>query len=71
MVRFLAVPPMKRSANSCFDYFRPSVSVALKAMEVLTAGRVPSYEECAVQMEIVLKASATASYYGEKHSRQR
>ena len=54
-----------------FDHSRSSVAVALKAREVLIAGQMPSYEERAVQMESVLKASVTTSYYGEQHSGHR
>ena len=45
---------------------RSSTAVSLKAREVLIAGQMPSYDERAVQMESVLKASVTASYYGEQ-----
>lgn len=40
--------------------------MSLKAREVLITGQMPSYEERAVQMESILKASVTANYYGEQ-----
>lgn len=40
--------------------------MSLKAREVLIVGQMPSYEERLVQMEAVLKASVTKSYYGEQ-----
>ncbi|KII85890.1 hypothetical protein PLICRDRAFT_44314 [Plicaturopsis crispa FD-325 SS-3] len=44
---------------------KSSTAVSLKAREVLILGQMPSYEERLVQMESVLKASVTNSYYGE------
>lgn len=48
------------------DGNRSSTAVSLKAREVLIAGQMPSYEERAIQMESVLKASVSTSYYGEQ-----
>ncbi|KAL1945115.1 hypothetical protein VTO73DRAFT_2735 [Trametes versicolor] len=47
---------------------RSSTQVALKAREVLIACQMPSYEERRAQMEGILKASVTNSYYGEPGS---
>ncbi|OCH83943.1 acetyl CoA carboxylase [Obba rivulosa] len=47
---------------------RSSTHVALKAREVLIACQMPSYEERKVQMESILKASVTNSFYGEQGS---
>ena len=47
---------------------RSSTQVALKAREVLISCQMPSYEERKGQMEAVLKASVTNSYYGEQKS---
>ncbi|KZS94649.1 acetyl CoA carboxylase [Sistotremastrum niveocremeum HHB9708] len=44
---------------------RSSTAVSLKAREVLIICQMPSYEERAIQMEQVLRASVTATYYGE------
>lgn len=64
-----------KSVTSCFHLIstwflsvtgRSSVPVSLKAREVLIVGQMPSYEERLVQMEAVLKASVTKSYYGEQ-----
>ncbi|KAG6377861.1 acetyl-CoA carboxylase [Boletus reticuloceps] len=43
----------------------------LKAREVLILGEMPSYEERLVQMEAILKASATSSVYGEQGTTNR
>ena len=45
---------------------RSSTAVSLKAREVLIAGQMPSYDERAIQMENVLKAAVSTSYYGEQ-----
>ncbi|KAA1468959.1 acetyl CoA carboxylase [Dentipellis sp. KUC8613] len=45
---------------------KSSTQVSLKAREVLILGQMPSYEERRVQMESVLKASVSNSYYGEQ-----
>ena len=50
------------------DYCRSSTQVALKAREVLISCQMPSYEERRAQMEGILKASVTNSYYGEAGS---
>ncbi|KAI0358341.1 acetyl CoA carboxylase [Trametes cingulata] len=47
---------------------RSSTQVALKAREVLISCQMPSYEERRAQMEGILKASVTNSYYGEPGS---
>ncbi|EMD38813.1 hypothetical protein CERSUDRAFT_112545 [Gelatoporia subvermispora B] len=47
---------------------RSSTQVALKAREVLIACQMPSYEERKVQMESILKAAVTNSFYGEQGS---
>lgn len=44
---------------------RSSAAVALKAREVLISCQMPSYEERLAQMEAILKASVTSSFYGE------
>ncbi|EIW67071.1 hypothetical protein TREMEDRAFT_40657 [Tremella mesenterica DSM 1558] len=44
---------------------RPTAKVALKAKEVMIVGSIPSYEERLGQLEHILKASVTTSYYGE------
>lgn len=44
---------------------RPTAKVALKAKEVMIVGSIPSYEERLGQLEQILKASVTTSYYGE------
>lgn len=44
---------------------RPTAKVALKAKEVLIVGSLPSYEERMGQLEHILKAATTTSYYGE------
>jgi len=44
---------------------RPTAKVALKAKEVMIVGSLPSYEEKMVQLEQILKASTTTTYYGE------
>jgi acetyl-CoA carboxylase/biotin carboxylase 1 len=44
---------------------RSSAAVALKAREVLISCQMPSYEERRAQMEAILKASVTSSFYGE------
>lgn len=46
--------------------YRSSTQVALKAREVLISCQMPSYEERKGQMEAVLKASVSHSYYGEE-----
>ncbi|KDQ18913.1 hypothetical protein BOTBODRAFT_28387 [Botryobasidium botryosum FD-172 SS1] len=46
-------------------------AVALKAREVLILTQLPSYEERSVQMEQVLKASVTASFYGAQSAGRR
>ena len=48
--------------------FRSSTQVSLKAREVLISCQMPSYEERRAQMEAILKASTTNSYYGEPGS---
>ncbi|KAH9839950.1 acetyl CoA carboxylase [Rhodofomes roseus] len=45
---------------------RSSTQVALKAREVLISCQMPSYEERKGQMESILKASVTNSFYGEQ-----
>ncbi|RDB23409.1 Acetyl-CoA carboxylase [Hypsizygus marmoreus] len=45
---------------------KSSISVSLKAREVLILGQMPSYEERLVQMESVLKNSVANNYYGEQ-----
>lgn len=50
---------------------RATTKVALKAREVLILGSLPSYEERSVQMEQILKASVTTSFYGEGGSGHR
>ena len=40
----------------------------MKAREVLISCQMPSYEERRAQMEAILKASTTNSYYGEPGS---
>ncbi|KAH7926428.1 hypothetical protein BV22DRAFT_1087097 [Leucogyrophana mollusca] len=45
---------------------KSSTSVSLKAREVLILGQMPSYEERLIQMEAILKASVSSSYYGEQ-----
>ena len=47
---------------------RSSTQVSLKAREVLIACQMPSYEERKAQMEGILRASVTHSYYGEQGS---
>ncbi|KAH9951182.1 acetyl CoA carboxylase [Amylocystis lapponica] len=47
---------------------RSSTQVALKAREVLISCQMPSYEERKVQMEAIIKASVTNSFYGEEGS---
>ncbi|KZW01238.1 hypothetical protein EXIGLDRAFT_603199 [Exidia glandulosa HHB12029] len=44
---------------------RSSTAVSLKAREVLIVTQMPSLKERAVQMEQVLRASVSSSYYGE------
>ncbi|RYE80124.1 MAG: hypothetical protein EOO80_04700, partial [Oxalobacteraceae bacterium] len=44
---------------------RPTAKVALKAKEVMIVGSLPSYEERLNQLEQILKAATTTSYYGE------
>jgi len=44
---------------------RPTAKVALKAKEVMIVGSLPSYEERHNQLEQILKAATTTSYYGE------
>lgn len=44
---------------------RPTAKVALKAKEVMIVGSLPSYEERMIQLEQLLKAATTTSYYGE------
>ncbi|WRT69229.1 uncharacterized protein IL334_006213 [Kwoniella shivajii] len=44
---------------------RPAAKVALKAKEVMIVGSLPSYQERLTQLEQLLKASVTTSYYGE------
>lgn len=51
--------------NSVDIPHRSSTQVSLKAREVLIACQMPSYEERRAQMEGILKASITNSYYGE------
>ena len=43
---------------------RPCAKVALKAKEVMIVGSLPSYEERMSQLEQILKAATTTSYYG-------
>ncbi|KAH9921701.1 acetyl CoA carboxylase [Epithele typhae] len=50
---------------------RSSTQVSLKAREVLISCQMPSYEERRSQMEAILKASTTNSYYGEAGSSAR
>ena len=50
------------------ELFRSSTQVSLKAREVLISCQMPSYEERRAQMEAILKASTTNSYYGEPGS---
>ncbi|KAI0684026.1 acetyl-CoA carboxylase [Cytidiella melzeri] len=47
---------------------RSSTQVALKAREVLISCQMPSYEERKAQMEAILKASISNSFYGEQGS---
>ncbi|PCH36265.1 acetyl CoA carboxylase [Wolfiporia cocos MD-104 SS10] len=47
---------------------RSSTQVSLKAREVLISCQMPSYEERKIQMEGILKASVTNSFYGEQGS---
>ncbi|KAI0339517.1 hypothetical protein BDW22DRAFT_1361595 [Trametopsis cervina] len=47
---------------------RSSTQVALKAREVLIACQMPSYDERKAQMEGILKASISNSFYGEQGS---
>jgi acetyl-CoA carboxylase/biotin carboxylase 1 len=53
------------------NYCRPTTKVALRAREVLVLGSLPTFEERSVQMEKILKASVTESYYGEGASGHR
>ncbi|WWD21283.1 hypothetical protein CI109_105767 [Kwoniella shandongensis] len=50
---------------------RPTAKVALKAKEVMIVGSLPSYEERLGQLEQLLKASVTTSYYGAQGSGHR
>ncbi|OCF39572.1 acetyl-CoA carboxylase/biotin carboxylase [Kwoniella heveanensis CBS 569] len=50
---------------------RPTSKVALKAKEVMIVGSLPSYEERLGQLEQLLKASVTTSYYGQVGSGHR
>ncbi|RSH85904.1 acetyl-coenzyme-A carboxylase [Apiotrichum porosum] len=50
---------------------RPTSKVALKAKEVLIVGSLPTYEERYGQLEKILKASVTTSYYGDSGSGHR
>ncbi|KAG6886203.1 hypothetical protein C0993_010765 [Termitomyces sp. T159_Od127] len=45
---------------------KSSITVSLKAREVLILGQMPSYEERLVQMEAILKNSVYNNYYGEQ-----
>ncbi|GBE86281.1 Acetyl-CoA carboxylase [Sparassis crispa] len=47
---------------------RSSAQVALKAREVLISCQMPSYDDRKVQMEGILNASVTNSFYGEQGS---
>ncbi|KAG8760233.1 acetyl-coenzyme-A carboxylase [Serendipita sp. 396] len=49
---------------------RSTNPVSLKAREVLILCQLPSYDERAVQMEAVLKQSASPAYYGEFRNNQ-
>ncbi|KAG8834254.1 acetyl-coenzyme-A carboxylase, partial [Serendipita sp. 399] len=49
---------------------RSTNPVSLKAREVLILCQMPSYDERAVQMEAVLKQSASPAYYGEFRNNQ-
>lgn len=44
---------------------RPTAKMALKAKEVMIVGSLPSYEERLGQLEKILKAATTTSYYGD------
>ncbi|ADV22983.1 Acetyl-CoA carboxylase, putative [Cryptococcus gattii WM276] len=50
---------------------RPTAKVALKAKEVMIVGSLPSYEERLGQLERLLSAAVTTSYYGQQGSGHR
>jgi acetyl-CoA carboxylase/biotin carboxylase 1 len=45
---------------------RPMAKISLKAKEVMIVGSLPSYEERLKQLEKILQAAVTTSYYGEQ-----
>ena len=46
-------------------FCRSTTAVSVKAREVLIAAQLPSYEERTTQMEQVLKASVSGTFYCE------